>query len=220
MAGVTKTNLQIGDSGTATNNFTLSVPAVPDGTVKLARGNHGATTQDILTVDASGVVAAPQGSYGGLRLMTAVTCNNTQQLYDFTGIPSWAKRITVMLSGVSVNGTNNILIQIGDAGGIENTGYTSISTNIAGGGNTVINNATGFVIYSTLDAYTQSTAVTLTKVDGNLWLESHSGARTDVVTTIAGGGNKTLSDTLTQVRVTTTGANNFDAGTINILYEG
>ena len=50
-----KTNaVQIGQSGIATDNFTLAVPSSPDGTIKLARGNSGATTQDVLSVDASG----------------------------------------------------------------------------------------------------------------------------------------------------------------------
>lgn len=52
-----KTNaVQIGQSATATQNFTLSVPSSPDGTIKLARGNNGATTADIFTVSNSGVV--------------------------------------------------------------------------------------------------------------------------------------------------------------------
>jgi hypothetical protein len=44
---------QLGLSGTAANNFTLDASA-DNGTMKLARGNAGATTQDILTVDANG----------------------------------------------------------------------------------------------------------------------------------------------------------------------
>ena len=48
--------VQIGQSPTATQNFTLAVPSAPDGTIKLARGNSGATTQDVLSVDASGNV--------------------------------------------------------------------------------------------------------------------------------------------------------------------
>jgi hypothetical protein len=52
---------QFGDSGTATNNFTITAEAA-DGTMKLARGNAGATTQDILTVDAAGKVAFPQNT--------------------------------------------------------------------------------------------------------------------------------------------------------------
>ena len=55
-------SVQIGQSATATQNFTLSVPSSPDGTIKLARGNSGATTQDVLTVNSSGVVSFPNNS--------------------------------------------------------------------------------------------------------------------------------------------------------------
>lgn len=51
---------QLGQSNTATNNFTLTAEAA-DGTMKLARGNAGATTQDVITVDSSGLVNFPQG---------------------------------------------------------------------------------------------------------------------------------------------------------------
>lgn len=41
---------------------------------------------------------------------------------DFTGIPSWVKRITVMFSGVSTNGTSVPQIQVG-AGSVTTSGY-------------------------------------------------------------------------------------------------
>lgn len=47
-------------SGTATNNFTLDASAA-DGSMKLARGNAGVTTQDLLTVAADGKVDFPAG---------------------------------------------------------------------------------------------------------------------------------------------------------------
>lgn len=47
---------QLGLSATAANNFTLDASA-DDGTMKLARGNAGAGTQDILTVNAAGALA-------------------------------------------------------------------------------------------------------------------------------------------------------------------
>lgn len=52
-------NVQIGQNATASQNFVLKQGA--DGTCTLARGNVGATTQDILTVDAAGKVTATQG---------------------------------------------------------------------------------------------------------------------------------------------------------------
>lgn len=53
--------LQLGQSATQTNNFTLTSEA-SNGTMKLARGNAGVTTQDILTVDQAGQVDFPQMS--------------------------------------------------------------------------------------------------------------------------------------------------------------
>lgn len=50
-------SVQIGQSATATQNFTLSVPSSPDGTIKLARGNSGATTADILSIASNGKVS-------------------------------------------------------------------------------------------------------------------------------------------------------------------
>lgn len=59
MAGIAVANIvQLGDSATATQNFSLQTNV--DGTSKLARGNAGATSQDILTVDANGRIAMPQ----------------------------------------------------------------------------------------------------------------------------------------------------------------
>lgn len=68
-------SVQIGQSATATQNFTLSVPASPDGTIKLARGNSGATTADVLTVDAGGNVttALASGSVKFSQLSTSAT---------------------------------------------------------------------------------------------------------------------------------------------------
>lgn len=51
---------QLGMSSTPSDNFTLDASA-QDGSMKLSRGNAGATTQDILTVDAAGKVAFPAG---------------------------------------------------------------------------------------------------------------------------------------------------------------
>src|SRR3954463_10310757 len=42
---------------------------------------------------------------------------------DFTSIPTWVKKITVQLTGVSTNGTSPLIIQRGDAGGVEPSGY-------------------------------------------------------------------------------------------------
>jgi len=68
--------VQVGQSNTATQNFTLAVPPSPDGTIKLARGNAGATTQDVISVSNTGVVSFPQG-LGNISSGTAIAAGST-----------------------------------------------------------------------------------------------------------------------------------------------
>jgi hypothetical protein len=145
---------------------------------------------------------------------------------DFTSIPSWVKRITVMFNGVSLSGTAYMQVQLGDSGGIENTGYTG-SVTILGNGGTGVSTAlsAGFQTENFtywVAASTRMGMMTITNVSGNIWTANWAlGATgTSPAANAFGGGVKTLSDVLTQVRVTTTnGTDTFDAGSINILYE-
>ena len=144
----------------------------------------------------------------------------TNKEIDFTGIPSWVKRITVMFNAVSTSGTSVPLIQLGDSGGVETTAYSAgsgiIGTSSAAG---AVYTA-GFGTGGSLAANTISGSATLTNIGSNIW--SCQGVIAFVTSNGAAmfGGVKTLSDTLTQVRITTVnGTDNFDAGTINILYE-
>lgn len=70
-------NLQIGNNPTATQNFVLKQGA--DGTCTLARGNVGATTQDILNVaNTTGLVTLTQGiANAGLPNLTIYTTQTT-----------------------------------------------------------------------------------------------------------------------------------------------
>jgi hypothetical protein len=161
-------------------------------------------------------------------LNTAVSASGTS--INFTSIPSWAKRLTVMLSGVSLSGTDGIILQLGDSGGIEATGYvgnrfdtndagainvTAFSTafliTTSGGGSAAGNLYSGQVILSLLDAST------------NTWVMNGSVSPTTTATTaritIFSGG-KPLSSTLTQLSIGRSGTNTFDAGSVNLLLEG
>ena len=142
---------------------------------------------------------------------------------DFTGIPSWAKRITVMFDGVSTNGTSAKLIQLGDAGGFETTGYLGGSQTVVGAqGFSGVYSTAGIPINSTAaaDAMTGSVVFSLLSASTNTWV-AQGVVRPSGANTAFSAGSKSLSDTLTQVRITTVnGADTFDAGTINIAYEG
>ena len=141
---------------------------------------------------------------------------------DFTGIPSTAKRITVMLSGVSTSGTSPIIIRIGDSGGISATGYTTGYAEAINVSNTAAANpTTGFQLHSA-NASTRETeaGVTITNVSSNLWLAFGVSTFSDYPSGTVVSGSKSLSSALTQVRITTVGGTDtFDAGTINIMWE-
>lgn len=144
---------------------------------------------------------------------------------DFTSIPSWVKRITVMLSGVSTNyaGSANIILQFGTSGGVQTTSYAGSAGYFVGGGASAVANYTnGLNIYTTAASNTFSGVITLSLLNSStgLWVGSYSLGRGDGIAVHAGGTTKTLSGTLDRVRITTAnGTDTFDAGSINILYE-
>jgi hypothetical protein len=158
------------------------------------------------------------GTVGLLVSGTAVSASGTA--VDFTGLPAGVRRITVMFNGVSTSGTSIWLLQLGDSGGIENTGYNGQST--ANSSSPLQTTSTaGFPIYVNAATYNPNGILTITNISGNIWVVAGVLANiTTAVFQITCAGSKELSATLDRVRLTTTnGTDTFDAGTINILYE-
>lgn len=138
---------------------------------------------------------------------------------DFTSIPAGTNQIIIMFNGVSTNGTSNWLVQIGDSGGIEATGYAGGANVTTGGGATAGGNfTTGYGIYSNLAAHVLHGHMILTHVGSNVWVSSHSLGASNGTYAFNGGGAKTLSAELDRVRITTVSGDTFDAGSINIIY--
>jgi len=167
-----------------------------------------------------GTNATPTGT-----LLTAGTSQTTTSgtSIDFTGIPSWAKRITLMFNGVSTNGSSIVQIQIG-SGSVSTTGYTSAAAyTYSTGGSLTSSSTTGFALCGNADpALVFSGSITLTLLGSNTW--TSSGVLTNSVGTAtaspSSGVSPALGGALDRVRITTVGGTNtFDAGSINILYE-
>jgi hypothetical protein len=139
---------------------------------------------------------------------------------DFTSIPSTVKRITVMLSGVSTNGTSPVILQLGDSGGIEITDYLGSATEVRSTPDSDLF-TTGFgLLQSPAASDLYYGIATITNLSGNVWVYSFTGGGSTVANTYIGGGSKTLSATLDRIRLTTAGGvNTFDAGSVNIMYE-
>ena len=156
-----------------------------------------------------------------IRPLVADTVRSaTLAAVDFTGIPSWVRRITIMFNGVSTTGTSILMVQIG-SGSIVATGYTSVGSGVAATVASTTSTA-GFIIGNTNHAPSLSSgSFVLTNISGNIWVGNGMVCLSAIPQTNFGTGNSpTLSGTLDRIRVTTVnGTDTFDAGTINILYE-
>jgi len=189
-------------NGDTSGSVQILVPAIAgSGQVTIPSGVGTAAVQGVSTNIVSGTA---QASTSG----TAIT---------FTGIPSWAKRITVMFFNISSSGTSNFLVQIG-SGSITSTGYLGN----AGVGASAANSTAGFLATAVnVSANTFQGQMVISLVTGFSYVASGILANnTSTTTTELSGGTVTLSGVLDRVRVTTVnGTDTFTAGTINILYE-
>jgi hypothetical protein len=170
-----------------------------------------------VTIPAGTGTAAVQGVSTNIVSGTAVASTSGTAI-DFTGIPSWVKRITVMFNGVSLSGTSNLLVQVG-SGSVTTSGYSS--TYSAGSGNTIssANSTAGFIMLASLATATASGILTIQTLGSNIWVSGHT-IKSNTTNTSFGGGDITLGGVLDRVRITTTnGTDTFKAGSINILYE-
>ena len=150
----------------------------------------------------------------------ATTTSGTE--HDFT-VPAGTRQITITFSGVSSNGTSNPLIQLGDSGGIETSGYLGVGSNTTNAAATVATNfTTGFGIVSAGASNVLHGSITLTLLSSSAFTWSAIGTLglSNAAAALQTVGSKSLSAELTTVRLTTTnGSDTFDAGSVNVLYE-
>ena len=237
--GDTRPNLLLVDASAdsvgvdGTLKVTNGVAEMADGTAAAPSLTFGSDTNtglyrvgaDTLGIAAGGVKVGEFGSNGitgVVRTATAVTASGTA--VDFTSIPSWVKRVTVMLSAISLSGTALVRFRLGDST-IATSGYSGVGSYVAAAGAASVAQTAGFDIYtsgtpSSSAAYSGS--ITFVNVSGNTWVASGVfAAAAGNLGTFPVAGTITLTTALTQVRITTSnGTDTFDAGTINILYEG
>jgi len=178
------------------------------------------TVDQVLSTNGSGV----QSWSDRARIVRATAVASTSGTsIDFTSIPNWVERITVLFNAVSLSGTADLLVQLGISTGIINTGYAS-SSSFAGTAvdASAATSTTGFVVRAGLATAGIGGAMTIHSISGNIWIASLAGGRTDATASVViAGGTKTLTDVLDRVRITTTnGTDTFDAGSVNIIYEG
>ena len=217
-------NLNIQSGGSTVVAVTATGASVT-GTLAATGAVSGTTGTFTSTLGVTGAITGSStvaGSTGILYPLTSGTAvaSTSGTSIDFTGIPSWVKRVTIICNEVSTNGTSPLLFQIGDSGGIENTGYVSTTQYLTGGsGSGSTSSTAGFVNAAADGATVVSGHMVITNISSNLWISSNT-FKGSPTYCYFGGGSKTLSATLDRVRITTVnGTDTFDAGSINILYE-
>jgi hypothetical protein len=211
----------VGSSGSTANTLTQRLLITPKGGFSFGGGatSYGTAGQ----VLKSNGDAPP--SFGTVGPTSATAKSASGSSIDFTDIPATAKRVTVLIRGVSLSGTGDILIRLGTASEFVATGYIASTSAAANGGTTSITTSTlGFPVYSNAATRVIHATMTLHLVDTNYWLQSHILQTSTSAINGTGAGTISLSEALTSIRITTlngttVGGENFDAGTVNIFYE-
>lgn len=139
---------------------------------------------------------------------------------SWSSIPAGVNRIVIVFGTVSTNGTGVPLIQIGDGGGIENSGYVgavSILTNAAAV--VVGNHSSGFALSTSwaAGAIVSGVLELVRYTPGqHVWAISGSLGRYDSTAIHTISGVKALSAELDRVQLITT--DTFDGGVMNVFY--
>jgi hypothetical protein len=162
------------------------------------------------------------GYAGGVITSGAAQASTSGTSIDFTSIPSWVKRITVMFNGVSLSSnTPYAIVQLG-AGSVTTSGYLgTLTTLISASSVSTLATTTGFYFGNfAAAADTTNGQMVLTLQKSNNWVASGVFTNTNSLRGVLTAGNLSLGGTLDRIRITTTdGTTTFDAGSINILYE-
>jgi hypothetical protein len=197
---------------------TSSTITLPDATTTLVGTD---ATQTLTNKTITGATISGSTIQGGT--LTLVSGGNlTGAATDFTGIPSWVKRVTIFVSSASTSGTSNKLLQIG-SGTIQTTGYVASCMTCRNGGAGFGSTSTnGFTIDNdSLATYIYDGTIELINASGNTWFIESMLADTTGIRGPIGTGRVALSGALDRFRFTTAGgADTYDGGSFTVMYEG
>lgn len=217
--------------GTAITTVSSTVNAFNVADTPTVDLSFNTTTRTLSASIISGSVGTVQLSAGAVTpvklsqpLTLATAQNATGTAINFTGIPSWVNRITVIFNGVASSGSSQHVVRLGTSEGVASTGYASWwGAMLNATAVFTTGSIEGFGIWNGSSVDIKSGHMFLTRISGNAWISSHAGGFTNNSGNfiITGGGTTNLAGTLDRIRITTlNGTDTFRLGNVNIMYEG
>jgi hypothetical protein len=182
-------------SGTAGNLITYDASGDP---AAVATGTVG----QVLTSGGAGVAPTMQTPTVGGELGSDYSTTTGGTSIDFTGIPADTKMIEIQAAQISHNGSDQFVVQIGDSGGFETSGYSGVKM-VVGSGSRQTYSASFLVTESWGGAHVGSFTARLLLMNGNQWGIWSTSNRQDSNYNSFGQGAKTLSAALDRLRITT-----------------
>lgn len=191
--------------------MSVKLNSIGGGSVTLQEPNT-ASARTLTLPDGDGTVQMRQ-------LMTAQTASGTS--VEFTGIPSWVKRITIIMRQVSLAASGTVRFRVGTSSGLVTTGYSTGNSGYATTPTISVTTITdGLGGFGTNDGTTTVVgSIVFMLLDTNTWVSNGMFFRGNDNIMNSSQGHIALGGTLDRVAVVAT-TSTFDAGTINVLYEG
>lgn len=215
-AAIARTNLGI-QIGADVQAYDADIPTVAASQVEMEAGTEAAI-RSMSPLRVAQAIAALETTSGTITLETPIA-TTSGTAHGYTTIPAGTKQITVTLNGVSTNGTSVLIIQLGDSGGYEVTGYTSSAFSAL----SQADYTTGFGLMTGVAAasvYSGAITFTLHNSTTNIWAASGGVSASGSGNASFTSGSKTLSATLDRIQLTTVnGTDVFDGGSFNLIFE-
>ena len=181
------------------------------GQIGIEGENYGETGQ---VLKSRGISDSPE--WAGYPRRIGLSTASGQAGFSYITIPAYATKITVAISEMSLNGSNNVYAQLGTSSGYITSGYFSQTTNGEGSKQTITD---GFSFYFSGASHSYSGAMTIYKVNDSRYSYTYT-ATNGINANRMGAGTLTgISGTIDRLQLDTSGTNTFDSGVITIYAE-
>lgn len=206
-------------AGSTVPDDSITTAKLADNAVTIAK-MAGITAGNLIAGDSSGDPA--EETYLKWVEYTSIDLTNSgsddTSTWTWTGIPSSATALKLVISGMGSSTTGAYAITLGDSGGLETSGYDSGTRSITGTVSDDSSTSDYILTVSGGAAWVWQGSVNINKRTGNEWIADYS-LHSPANSANVGGGSKTLSGVLTQLSLFVS-SGTFDDGNATLWYYG